>query len=147
MMAAVAGTTGFAGRARTLWAPAAVVAGAGLGCGVILWGDPTTPGGPLPVCPTKLLLGIDCPGCGSMRMIYSVLHGDLAAAVHYNAVALVALPLLAWVWVTWTRGRLRGRPAYSWQHWRWVPQVVLVVFAVWFVIRNIPVAPFTSLKV
>jgi hypothetical protein len=130
-----------------LWAPAAVAAGACLGCTAILLGDPTTPGGPLPTCPTKLIFGIDCPGCGSMRMVYSLLHGDLAAAAHYNAVALVTLPLLLLAWVTWTRGRLRGTRVQSWQHWRWAPQVALVVFAVWFVIRNIPVAPFTALKV
>lgn len=135
------------GRAIALVAPGAVAVGACLGCAVVLWGDPTTPGGPLPVCPTKLLLGIDCPGCGSMRMIYSLLHGDLAAAARYNAVALVAVPLLVLAWVTWTRGRWRGRPVVSWQHWRWAPMVTLVVAVSWFVVRNIPVEPFTSLRV
>jgi hypothetical protein len=134
-------------RFGALLAPGAVAAAACVGCGVILWGDPTTPGGPLPLCPTKLLLGIDCPGCGSMRMIYSLLHGDLAAAAHYNAVALVALPLLMLAWATWTWGRWRGRPVRSWQHWRWTPTVTLVIFAGWFVVRNIPAPPFTSLRV
>ena len=134
-------------RVGALLAPAGVAAGACLGCAVILWGDPTTPGGPLPLCPTKLLFGIDCPGCGSMRMIYSLLHGNLSAAAHYNAVALVALPLLALAWATWTRGRWLGRPVRSWQHWRWTPIVTLVIAGVWFVVRNIPVEPFTSLRV
>lgn len=116
-------------------------------CAVVWWGDPTTPGGPLPVCPTKLLLGIDCPGCGSMRMVYSLLHGDLAAAAQFNAVALLALPLLVLAWITWTAGRWRGRPVRSWQHWRWAPTVTLVVAAAWFVVRNIPVEPFTALRV
>ncbi|MGF2945529.1 DUF2752 domain-containing protein [Mycobacterium sp. Lab-001] len=35
----------------------------------------------LPVSPTKALLGVDCPGCGSPRMVYFLLHGDLRAAV------------------------------------------------------------------
>jgi Protein of unknown function (DUF2752) len=135
------------GTLSALWAPAAVAAGACLACGVILAGDPTTPGGPLPTCPTKLIFGIDCPGCGSMRMVYSLLHGDLLAAAHYNVIALVTLPLLVLAWFTWTRGRLRGTPVTSWQHWRWAPHIALVVFVVWFVIRNIPVAPFTALYV
>jgi Protein of unknown function (DUF2752) len=134
-------------RAGVLLAPAATAACACAGCVVILWGDPTTPGGPLPLCPTKLLFGIDCPGCGSMRMIYSLLHGDLAAAAHYNMVTLAALPLLALAWATWTWGRWRGRPVRSWQHWRWAPTVTLVITVVWFMVRNIPVAPFTSLRV
>ncbi|HEY0636101.1 MAG TPA: DUF2752 domain-containing protein [Pseudonocardiaceae bacterium] len=132
---------------RALWAPAAVAAGAALSCAVIWWGDPTTPGGPLPVCPTKLLLGIDCPGCGSLRMIYSLLHADLGAALRFNAVALVTLPLLAWAWVTWTRGRWRGRRVESWQHRRWAPMIALVITVAWWVVRNIPVEPFTHLRV
>lgn len=134
-------------RVRALLAPAAAAAAACAGCALVLLGDPTTPGGPLPVCPTKALLGIACPGCGSMRMVYSLLHGDVAAAARYNAVALVAVPLLVLAWTTWTAGRWRGRPVYSWQHWRWAPMVVLVVTAVWFVVRNIPVEPFRSLRV
>lgn len=124
-----------------------MVGAAGLGCAAVLLGDPTTPGGPLPVCPTKLLLGITCPGCGSLRMIYSLLHGDLPAALHYNAVSLLVTPLLVVAWVTWTRSRWRGRPVRSWQHWRWAPSVALAVTAVWFVVRNIPVEPFSQLRV
>lgn len=132
---------------RALWAPAAAVAGAGLCCAAVLWGDPTTPGGPLPVCPTKLLLGINCPGCGTLRMLYSLLHAEFGAALRFNALALLALPLLVLAWVTWTRGRWRGRQVQSWQHWRWAPQVTLVLTLTWFVVRNIPVEPFTHLKV
>jgi Protein of unknown function (DUF2752) len=147
MVVGVTSATAASGRLTSLLAPAAIAAGACLGCAVILWGDPTTPGGPLPVCPTKLLLGIDCPGCGSMRMIYSLLHGDLLAAAHYNAVALAAVPLFVLAWVAWTCGRWRRRPVRSWQHWRWAPMVALVIVGVWFVVRNIPVEPFTSLRV
>jgi hypothetical protein len=80
-------------------------------------------------------------------MIYSLLHGNLGAALHYNAVALATLPLLAWAWLAWTRGRWRGRRMLSWQHWRWAPHAVLLVAVVWLVVRNIPVEPFTSLRV
>lgn len=136
-------------RWRSLTAPLAVVGAAGLACAAIALGDPTTPGGPLPVCPTAYLLGIDCPGCGSMRMVYSLLHGDLAAAARFNAVALVALPLLALAFVTWTVGRWRGRrvEALAWQRSRWAPLVALAVFSTWFVIRNLPFEPFTHLRV
>ena len=134
-------------RIGVLLAPVAVAVGAAACCAAILWGDPTTPGGPLPICPTKFLFGIDCPGCGSMRMIYSLLHGDLGAAAHYNAIALAALPLLMLAWATWIRGRWRGHPVRSWQHWRWTPAVTLAIAAVWTVVRTVPVEPFTSLRV
>jgi Protein of unknown function (DUF2752) len=124
-----------------------VAAGAGLVCAAVWIGDPTTPGGPLPVCPTKALLGIDCPGCGTLRMLYSVLHGDLMAAVKFNALALIALVLLIFAFGAWTYGRVVGRRIWSWQHYRWSAAVTLVLVSVWFVLRNLPFAPFTGLYV
>ena len=130
-----------------LGAPVGVALAAGLLCGAVWMGDPTTPGGPLPVCPTKALLGIDCPGCGSLRMLYSLLHGDVPAAVRYNALGFVAVLLLLWAFGTWTYGRIVGRKIVSWQHHRWAAAVALVLVSVWFVVRNLPFAPFTGLFV
>src|SRR3984885_5234113 len=101
-----------------LGAPLTVAAAATLMCAAIWAGDPTTPGGPLPVCPTKALLGIDCPGCGSLRMLYSLMHGNVGAAARFNALALVASVLLVWAYLAWTYGRVSGRRIRSWQHWR-----------------------------
>jgi hypothetical protein len=42
--------------------------------------------------------GIDCPGCGALRMIYSLLHLDVAAAARFNALGLVAVTLLLWAY-------------------------------------------------
>lgn len=130
-----------------LGAPLGVALAAGLVCGVVWIADPTTPGGPLPVCPTKALLGIDCPGCGSLRMLYSLLHGDVAGAARYNALGLVAVVLLVWAFGAWTYGRVVGRRIASWQHQRWSAAIALAIVGVWFVIRNLPFAPFTALYV
>lgn len=124
-----------------------MAAGAGLVCAAVWFGDPTTPGGPLPVCPTKALLGIDCPGCGSMRMLYSVMHGDLLGAAKFNALAVVALVLLVFAFATWTYGRVIGRRMWSWQQYRWSALMTMVLVLVWFVVRNLPFAPFTGLYV
>jgi hypothetical protein len=130
-----------------LGAPLAVAASTTLMCAAIWAGDPTTPGGPLPVCPTKALLGIDCPGCGSLRMLYSLMHGNLPAAARFTALGLVAVVLLVWAYLAWTYGRLTGRRIRSWQHQRWSAVVALSLVVVWFVVRNIPVAPFDGLYV
>ncbi|MCF8603096.1 DUF2752 domain-containing protein [Gordonia sp. HY442] len=127
--------------------PAVVVAAVGVASTFVWFADPTTPGGIIPPCPTKTLLHIDCPGCGASRAVYSLLHGDFGAALHFNAVVVGALALLAVAFVTYTVGLWRGRRVRSWQHWRYTPTVVLVVIFGWLVIRNIPVAPFDSLKV
>jgi hypothetical protein len=138
---------GFKACLRAVAPPLAAAAAAGVGCVAIWLGDPTTPGGLLPLCPTKALLGIDCPGCGGMRMVYSLLHGDIAAALHYNAVSFVAVLLFAWSLVAWTVGRLRGRAMNTWLHRRWTSLAFSVVFVAWFVVRNLPFPPFTGLFV
>jgi hypothetical protein len=132
---------------RSLAAPPAVAAAAAGGCAVIWVANPTVPGGILPVCPTKALLGIDCPGCGSLRMIYSVLHLDFASAVHYNALGLVAVLLLLWAFGAWTYGSVVGRRVRSWQHLRWSAPTALALILVWFVVRNLGFGPFPALYV
>ncbi len=131
----------------SLAAPLAVAASTVLVCAAVWVGDPTTPHGPLPVCPTKALLGIDCPGCGSLRMLYSLLHGDLVAAARFNALGLAALVLLVWAYLAWTYGRVVGRRIRGWQHHHRSAAVTLALVTVWFVVRNIPFAPFTALRV
>jgi hypothetical protein len=130
-----------------LGAPLLVGAASALVCTATWVGDPTTPHGPLPVCPTKALLGIDCPGCGSLRMLYSLMHGNLLAAARFNALALAAVGLLVWAYLAWTYGRVAGRRVTSWQHHRWSAAVTLVLVVGWFVLRNIPFAPFNALYV
>jgi hypothetical protein len=133
--------------ARSLAAPLGVAAVAAGGCALVWLADPTVPGGILPVCPTKALLGIDCPGCGSLRMIYSLLHLDVTAALRYNAVGMVAVLLLVWAYAAWTYGRVAGRRVLSWQHMRWSAPAALAVTLAWFVVRNLGFGPFPALYV
>ena len=126
--------------------PLLVAAGAVCGCAALAVADPTTPGGPTPVCPTKALLGITCPGCGTARMLYSLTHFDLTGAIRYNAIALVAVVLLAWAWVVWM-ARTMGTRLPSWTSWKWLPHVTIAVLAIWTVVRLLPFAPFTALHV
>ena len=128
-------------------APVGVAVAAGLVCGAVWLGDPMSAGGPLPVCPTKALFGIDCPGCGSLRMIYCLLHGDVMGAARFNALGLASVLLLLWAYGAWTYGRIVERRVSSWQHQRWAAVVALVLVSTWFVIRNLPMSPFSALYV
>jgi len=80
-------------------------------------------------------------------MLYSLMHGNLLAATRFNALALVAIGLLVWAYVAWTYGRVVGRQIGSWQRHRWSAAVTLALVLAWFVVRNIPFAPFTALYV
>ncbi len=132
---------------QRLRAPALVAAAAVLVCAGVWLCDPTTPGGLLPVCPTKSMFGLDCPGCGSLRMLYAVLHGDLRAAVRYNALTLAALVLAVPVYAVWTYGRARDRRILRWDGLGWPVPVAVLVTSAWFVVRNLPFSPFTALRV
>jgi hypothetical protein len=97
-------------------------------------GDPHSPRFLFPTCPFKALTGLNCPGCGGLRMAHDVLHGDLAAAVVDNVFLLIGLPSLAlWLLVRWRRGQpLVTKPAL----------VMIVAAAVlWTVVRNLPGFP------
>lgn len=51
---------------------------------------------PLPtLCSTKVLFGIDCPGCGLTRAFISISHGQLARAWHFNRASFFVYAFVA----------------------------------------------------
>lgn len=48
----------------------------------------------LPQCAFFRMTGLQCPGCGSQRMIHALLHGDIRGAWDYNAFLLLLIPLI-----------------------------------------------------
>ena len=110
----------------------------------LLWRDPRAAGA-YPPCPFNALTGgLLCPGCGSMRCLRALLGGGFAEALHDNALACAAIPFLAAL--TWDDLRV----AAGGEGWRWprrpvVGRIVLVATVAFWVLRNLPVAPFTFL--
>jgi hypothetical protein len=133
--------------ARRIFEPAGIAVLAGCGCAAVWLGNPIIPGGLFPICPTKALFGIDCPGCGTLRMMYCLMHGDLSAAMRFNALGLLAMAMLVWAYGAWAYGRVANRRVRSWQDLRWSAPVILVLVLVWFVVRNLHFGPFAALYV
>jgi hypothetical protein len=48
-----------------------------------------------PPCLFTALFGVHCPGCGSLRALHALAHGDLMAALGFNAPLVIALPVAA----------------------------------------------------
>jgi hypothetical protein len=46
-----------------------------------------------PRCPFFALTGHCCPGCGATRAVAELLHGHVTAALHFNTVVTLLLPL------------------------------------------------------
>jgi hypothetical protein len=134
MIAAVADpATRHAGRAgRAAFVAAAAVAGATSVTALRRW-DPEVVGW-YPPCPTRLLTGLDCPGCGSLRGLHDLANGDVLAAADHNLLLVVAV---AWLAVVAVRLLLRARP-----HGAGAARAWLVAVAVFTVARNLPLVPF-----
>jgi hypothetical protein len=52
------------------------------------------------VCVSKVLLDIECYGCGITRAIMHLIHFDFQEAYSYNKLSLIVFPLLAYIWAS-----------------------------------------------
>lgn len=96
------------------------------------------PGGSIyaPKCSFHLITGLDCPGCGSQRMIHALLHGHLAEAWHYNAYLLCMLPLIALMLFA---AAMRTKMPRLYGALNSFPMIIAIAISMilWGVIRNI----------
>ena len=99
----------------------------------------------LPPCPFRYVTGFHCPGCGSSRASYYLMHGDLARALASNPLMVLSLPFLAYHAIAVQVYRFTGR---AWPgllvSGTWM-RIILGIILVYWVARNIPVYPFTLL--
>jgi hypothetical protein len=96
-------------------------------------------------CPSQVLFGISCPGCGGLRAVNDLTHGDVVAAASSNLLLVLATPVVAWVLVTWIVGAWQGRSLTP----RWVQSPVffsawLAAIVVFTVARNLPVGAWLA---
>lgn len=124
-----------AGRSRPRARAAALAAA---GAGALAVAPHVARAGVIPPCPVKALTGLDCPGCGSGRMVLALARGDVAAAVDHNLVAFAVLV----AGVVWVLASLAGRarlgmrlPAFV--DGRWAAVTVAAVSFGWAVARNL----------
>ena|SRR6201991_492669 len=94
--------------------------------------------GHYPTCPFLWATGLYCPGCGSLRMIHALAHGDVGEAFGRNPLAFVLLPVIGYLWTRWlaaaggrpVKTRLLTPPA------AWALAALLIVY---WIVRNLPV--------
>lgn len=113
--------------------------GAVAGCALIALVDPGE-GGRYPTCPTKALLGLDCPACGTLRGLHALSRGRLGVALDHNVLLAVAVPLGAVLWLQWVLAAL-GRPTPVLTPPRWAVGLAVAVAAAFALLRNVPGSP------
>lgn len=87
----------------------------------------------MPKCPFYVLTGLQCPSCGNTRALHALLHGHVADALAYNAMAPVLIGLfLAIAWLS----LVRRMPATA-RPLKILVFAYLAVYLSWWVIRNV----------
>ena len=106
--------------------------------------DPAT-SGLFPPCPVHYLTGWYCPGCGSLRAIHRLLHGELREAWAMNPLTVVLLPFLTYGLASAALFEVGGiqlpQPLIraGWIH------LLCAVILLFGIARNLPVHPFDLL--
>jgi hypothetical protein len=95
-----------------------------------------------PPCPFHALTGLHCPGCGTLRALHQLLHGNLPAAFLLNPLTVLCLPWIVYELLSGLVRAVSGR--------RWPPvfrsalsiRILLGAIVLFWVLRNVPLAPF-----
>ena len=91
-----------------------------------------------PRCTFLTLTGYKCPGCGTQRMIYHLLHGHVLKAISYNYFASLLIPYL----LVLSTGYLA--PDSNYTQWvrkhlatKWAAYTYATLYIIWWFLRNI----------
>lgn len=96
-------------------------------------------------CPFHWLTGWHCPGCGTLRGLHQLLHGNLAGAWGYNPLMVLCLPVLGYAVTSVAFFAVSGRKLAELRIPPRAAQAALVVIVAYGILRNVPVYPFTLL--
>ena len=99
--------------------------------------------GILPKCFFHELTSLYCPGCGVQRSFHALLNGHVLTAIDYNLLFILFLPLIIFFILAFSLGR--KHPATSFIYKPIFSFTVVIVVVSFWVLRNIPVTPFSWL--
>lgn len=112
---------------------AAVLAVLAAAMAVLFFFDPAR-GGFYPRCMFHTLTGLQCPGCGSLRALHALLHGQVRRAIAFNPLLFVGAFFGAYLLL---RKRLKPTgpdPMANRLVW-WGAPIFIVLF---WIVRNLP---------
>lgn len=128
--------TAFTGGRRAVLLPLGIGLAGLIGAGYVAAVDPNV-AGHYPTCPFLAVTGLYCPGCGALRVVHALGHGDLMSALATNPFAVVGLGYIVATWVLWFQRSVTGRRP-AWLAPPWVLYVVLAAILAFWVLRNLP---------
>ena len=99
--------------------------------------------GNLPKCIFHELTGFYCPGCGGQRSLHALLHGHIFTAINYNLLFILLLPLIGYFILVFILGKKYTSSSFIYKP-VFSLTIAIVVISFW-ILRNIPVFPFSWL--
>jgi hypothetical protein len=96
-----------------------------------------------PVCVFHRITGLNCPGCGTTRAVYALLHGNWSTALRDNSLFVLGLAALALRGAWFAARQIRGRPAGEFFPVKLLWPLLFIAF-VFTVLRNLPAFSFLS---
>lgn len=99
-------------------------------------------------CTIYRFTGVNCPGCGGQRSLHSLLHGEIAQALRYNSLFILGLPFLIYLYYIAIRVYILDHKEYlqSFVFSKGFAYTFLAAIIMFFILRNIPLFPFTYLS-
>jgi hypothetical protein len=100
-----------------------------------------------PKCHFHSLTGLDCPGCGSQRAFFFLLHGNIADAMRKNLLLVISIPFLL-IHFFYKIKSVVLQKDYRWAiiYHPLTPKIIFAIVVVFWIARNIPVHPFSYLS-
>lgn len=95
-----------------------------------------------PPCPFHKLTGLYCPGCGSLRALHQLLHGNILNAFKYNPLMILSLPFIIYSFLSYVIDGITGKT---------LPEFFIPAYYIWLLLgiilaygisRNINIYPF-----
>ena len=86
-----------------------------------------------PPCPTNAITKFHCTGCGTLRALHALVHGDFKEAISQNAMAVLFLPILPLMAIFPKLFRFK-----------FVPWAILIIFAIYTILRNLEAFAFLA---
>jgi hypothetical protein len=95
-----------------------------------------------PVCLFHKWTGLNCPGCGSLRAMHQLLHGNVIEALRLNALLVLSIPIFAWIGFRLLRQRVQNIPEPAVRPlWIWIYAGIWMVYGI---ARELPVSLFAA---
>lgn len=132
-------------RLRQLWMAATIWVGLSAIAIFLFFFNPSSPANQFfPKCPFRLITGLQCPGCGSTRAFYQLLHLHPVAAFKLNPLLVLTLPFIVYGFLGFSKSAVTGKPYRR----LFIPPIYLwawlVLLTFFWIFRNTPWYPFVS---